>query len=75
MILLAALDGLLEPVGALGDLPLREALLDGRDHAAHAVDRVEVRQRLGFHVARQPLDEVRAAERIDDVGDAASRAR
>ena len=28
-------------------------------------------QRALFHVARQPLDEVRAAERIDDVGDAA----
>ena len=34
--LLLALDRLLEAVGRLRDLPLREAALDRRDHAAHA---------------------------------------
>ena len=42
MIFSRALDRLLEAVGALGDLALREALLDRLDHAAHAIDGVEV---------------------------------
>ena len=69
--LFLALDGLLEAVRALGDLPLRKAALDRLDHAAHAVDRVEVRERAVLHVLRQLLDEIRPAQRIDDVRDAA----
>ena len=68
--LLAALDRLLELVRRLGNFLLRKAALDRLDHAAHAIDGVPVLQRALFHVARQPLDEVRPAERIDDVGHA-----
>ena len=71
MTLSRALDRLLEAVRRLGDLPLREAFLDRLDHAAEAVDGVEVLPGAALHVERQPLDEVRAAERIDDAGDAA----
>ena len=71
MTLSLPLDRLLEPVGALGDLLLRESALDRRDHAAHAVDLLEVGQRALFHLAGQSLDEVGAAERIGLGGDAA----
>ena len=71
MTLSRGLDGLLEAVRRLGDLPLREALLDRLDHAAEAVDGLEVLPGAALHVERQPLDEVGAAERIDDAGDAA----
>ena len=70
MIFSRALDRLLEAVGALGDFLLWIAALDRLHHAAHPIDRVEVRQRFLFEVVRQPLDEIRAAQRIDDVGHA-----
>ncbi len=51
---------------------LRVALFDRLDHAAHAVDRLRSSPGAPFSMSqRQPLDEVRAAERIDHVGDAA----
>ena len=71
MIFSRRLDRLLEAVGRLGDLLLRIALLDRLDHPAHAVDGVEVLAGAALHVERQLLEEVRAAERIDHVGDAA----
>ena len=43
---IAALDLLLVGVRRILDLPLDEARLDGRNHAAHAVDAVDERQRL-----------------------------
>src|SRR5262249_49655694 len=67
--LLAALHRLLKPVCALRDLLLRITALDRLDHAAHPVDLVEVGQRAVLHVLRQLLDEVRAAQRIDDIRD------
>src|SRR5215831_9771119 len=42
--LVALLDGLLEFVRTLGDFALRITLFNGGDHAAHAIDRVEVRE-------------------------------
>ena len=62
-------DRLLEPVRALGDLLLRIAALD-RLAPCRPCDRsVEVCQRLVLDLACELLDEVRAAERIDDIGD------
>ena len=69
--LLAPLDRLLELIRRLGDLLLRVAELDRLDHAAHAVDGVPVLQRAGFHLTGELLDEVRPAERVDDVRHAA----
>src|SRR5262245_59204017 len=66
--LLPPLDRLLELVRRLGDLALREALLDGLDHPAHPVDDVEVVVRAALHVEGEPLEEVRPAERVDHVG-------
>ena len=63
---LAALDGGLEAVGRVGDLRLRVALLDGGDHAAAAIDLVEIRLGLRLDPVGQLLDEVRAAERVGD---------
>ena len=62
----------------LGDLPLEPAALDAREHALehrtlpHRVDLGE--QLLGalLHLVGERLDEVRAAQRIDHVGDAVS---
>ena len=65
-----ALDVLLEAIGALGDFPLRVPALDRRNHAAHFVDRAKVLLGFRFQIAREPLDEVRAAERIDGAGHA-----
>src|SRR5688572_7111057 len=69
--LVAALDRLLESVRRLGDLALRKALLDSLDHPAHPVDGVEIALRPLFHVEGEPLDQIRAAQRIGDIGDAA----
>src|SRR6185295_13848796 len=60
---LAALDLLLERVGRRRDLTLRIALLDRGDDAAHAVDALDDRRRLGLHAVGQRLDEVAAAQR------------
>ena len=68
---LALLELALELVRSRGDLALRVALLDRRDHAAHLVDALDVLERLGLELVREPLDEVAAAERIDGVRDAA----
>ena len=51
MICSLRLDRLLGAVRALGNLTLRVAVLDRRDHAAHAVDRLEVGERLFFESA------------------------
>jgi hypothetical protein len=55
----------LEAVGRVGDLLLRVAHLDGRDHAAQPVDLVEVAPDLPLDLVGQRLDEPRAAERVD----------
>ena len=68
--LLARFGGALELVAGLGDFLLRIALLDGRNHAAHRVELLEIIERAVLHVERQPLDEVRAAQRIDGLGHA-----
>ena len=61
---------------ALGDLPLRKAALDRLDHAAHPVDlRRSTRSAPSSMSLRQLLDEIRPAERIDDVRRRRSRAR
>ena len=54
-------------VGRVGDLRLREAGLDRRDHAAHLVDLREVAPRRLLGPVGQRLDEIRSAERIDRV--------
>src|SRR4051794_36243041 len=51
----------------VGDLALREVLLDRVDHAAELVDPGEVLIRLPLELVGQRLDEVRAAERVDRV--------
>src|SRR5262245_14098916 len=61
---LLPLDGLLEAVGALGDLLLREPALDRLDHPAHLVDGGEVGERAVLHLIREPLHEIRAAQRV-----------
>ena len=60
----------LEPVRALGNLALRVALFDCRHHAAQLIDPLEVVAGAGLQVPCQALHEVRAAEWIDDGGDA-----
>ena len=64
---LAAVDLALELVRRVGDLALREAALDGLDHAADLVDLVEVLVRVRLQLVGQRLDEVGAAERVDRV--------
>ena len=64
------LDRALVGVAGLGDLLLREAVLDGLHHAAHRVQLAEILEGAVFHVPGQPLDEVGAAQRIDRVGNA-----
>ncbi len=56
----------LQLVGGLGDLALREALLDRRHHAAELVDLGEVRVGLALDLVGHRLDVVAAAERVDD---------
>ena len=57
----------LEPVRRIGDLALRVALGDCLDHAAAAVDLVEVAPDRTLGLVRELLHEPRAAERIDRV--------
>ena len=54
----------------VGDLALREAALDRRDHAPELVDPGEVLVGGALHLVGQRLDEVGAAERVDRVRDA-----
>src|SRR6185503_2328273 len=68
--LLLRLDGLLRAVRAVGDLTLRVAPLDSLHHPAHRVDRFEIGQRLFLELRGQRLEEIRAAQRIGQVGDA-----
>ena len=67
---LAGVELALEAVGGVGDLALRVALGDRLDHAAAAVDLVEVAPDLALDLVRQRLDEPRPAERVDRVRDA-----
>ena len=57
-------------VGEVGDAPLEPALLDQLDRAAVGVDVVDDLEDLALVLGRQALDEIRAAERIDDRRDA-----
>src|SRR5882672_12078250 len=66
---LLALDLPLELVGGVGDLLLGISALDRGDDPAHLVDAADVPERLLFHLARERLDEVRAAQRIRRGGD------
>ena len=76
MICSPALDRLLEAVGALGDLPLREAALDRRRPCRPCRRSGRSSASASSSMSRgQPLDEVRPAERIDDVRRRRSRAR
>src|SRR5919204_4841476 len=68
--LLAQLDGLLEAVSALGNLSLRKASFDRLHHPAHAINPIEVLESAVLHVLREALDEIRATERINEVGHA-----
>src|SRR6266436_8039887 len=63
--------GSLVLIGGLGDFLLRVAALDGFHHASHLVELVEILESACLHVERGFLDEVRAAERIDRLRDAA----
>ena len=62
---LAGVELALEPIGRVGDLVLRVALGDGRDHPAAPVDLVDVAPDLALGLVGQRLDEPRSAERID----------
>src|SRR5512138_1285351 len=62
--LLARLDPLLLPERLLGDLALDLALLDGADHAAHAVDTLDERRDLRLHAVGERLHVPGAAERV-----------
>ena len=59
----------LQLVAGVGDLALREVLLDRFDHAAELVDPAEVVVGELLETVGQRLDEVRAAERVDRVRD------
>src|SRR5262245_42845133 len=69
--LLAAVDLPLVDPGGLRDLLLRVADLDGADHPAELIDAVDVGAGLALHAVGERLDRPAAAERVDDVGDAA----
>ena len=58
--LVAHLDRLLEPIRGLGDLPLRETLLDRFDHPAHAVDVVEA-----YRVASRSMSSVSRSRKYE----------
>ena len=68
--LLAAVDRGLAAGRGLLDAQLRHARLDGLGHAAERLDLLDQLPRLVGEALRERLDVVRAAERIDDVGDA-----
>src|SRR6267143_657251 len=57
-------------IGGFGDFPLRVAALDGRDHAAHGVDFLDVIPSATLDFIGESFDKVGAAERIDSVCDA-----
>ena len=67
--LLAVVDGLGVGVGGLLDLLLHELGLDGVHRAAHAVDPLEVLPGRLLDLVGQRLDEPRAGQRVDGVGD------
>ena len=58
-------------VREVGDAPLEPAVLRQLDRAAVAVDLVDDGEDRALVLRRQALDEIRAAERIDDVRDTA----
>ena len=66
-----AFDLALVAIAGVGDLALREAGVDGGDHAAHLVDAADVVVGRGFAFQRQLLQEVAAAQRIGRIGHAA----
>ena len=68
--LLAAVDARLAPGRGLLDAQLRHARLDGLRHAAELLDLLDERPGLRRRGLRERLDVVRAAERVDHVGDA-----
>ena len=63
--MLAALDSLLERVGAVVDLALHVAVLDCRHHAAQVVDARDVGQGLLFQPVGEALDAVGPSQRVD----------
>ena len=67
---LAGVELALVAVRGVGDLALRIALGDGRDHPAAPVDLVDVAPRPALDLGRQRLHEPRAAERVDGGVDA-----
>src|SRR6266540_1216917 len=68
---LLVLDFPLVAVGGVRNLLLEEPFADRRDHAAEAGDAVEVAVRVLLELVRERLEEIRTAERIDGVRDAA----
>src|SRR5581483_5066200 len=66
----AGFDFALVEIGGVLNLTLHVAAFDRRHRPAHVVDFRQVFRRLLFELARQALDEVRTAHRIDRVGDA-----
>ena len=52
-------------VRSFGNFFLREAILNGLDHAAHGVEPVKVVERALLHIERELFQEVRAGQRID----------
>src|SRR6266480_1315040 len=68
---LAVLDLPLIPVRGIRNLLLEEPFPDRRDDAAEPLDPVEISVGLFLEFVRQGLEEIRAAERIDRVRDAA----
>src|ERR1039458_269908 len=61
---LAAFDFALVAVAGVGDFGLREAGLDGGDHAAHVIDAADVIVSGGFGIEGQLFEEVAAAQWI-----------
>src|SRR3712207_9197778 len=61
---LFALDLALVMPGRLANLPLREALLDGGNHAPQFVQLAEILARRRFHLVGEGFDIVGTAERI-----------
>src|SRR2546425_5173712 len=61
------IDGKLILIRGVPNLALRESRLDRLDHAAEAVDLLDVLETTLLHPIGQLLDEIRAAERIDRI--------
>src|SRR6266446_4397099 len=68
---LAAVDARLAPRRRFLDLELGHAALDRLGHAAERLDFLDELPRRGGHRMRQALDVVAAAQRVDDMGNAA----